>query len=53
MNKDFLMKDNEKELEQLDLFEETDPNISSNDYDDLELEIVKSTKKNFLNWKGF
>jgi|JI10StandDraft_1071094.scaffolds.fasta_scaffold42604_1 hypothetical protein len=43
----------QKDLEQLDLFQKKNEDKLLNKYEDLELELIKSTRHKFLTWNDF
>lgn len=47
------LKSDSEDIGQLDLFEEDDTNTIIDDYKDLDLELVKSTRHKFLTWNDF
>ncbi|MCB9093239.1 MAG: hypothetical protein H6620_11835 [Halobacteriovoraceae bacterium] len=56
MRKNISPKPDPEDIEQLDLFEEEgakNTDIFVDDYKDLDLEFVKSTRQKFLTWNDF
>lgn len=47
------LKPDSEDIGQLDLFEEGNTDTLIDDYKDLDLELVKSTRHKFLTWNDF
>ena len=47
------LKPGSEDIGQLDLFEEGNTDTLIDDYKDLDLELVKSTRHKFLTWNDF
>lgn len=53
MAKKSTLKSDSDENEQLDLFEDDSSDVVIDDYKELDLEFVKSTRRRFLTWNDF
>jgi hypothetical protein len=51
--KDSSITTNPKDIEQLDLFQKDQRDVVLDDYKDLELELVESSRQKFLTWNDF
>jgi hypothetical protein len=53
MTKESSLKSDPDENEQIDLFEEDNSDVVIDDYKDLDLDFLKSTRRRFLTWNDF
>jgi len=53
MTKESPLQSDSDESEQLDLFKEDNSDTLIDEYKDLDLEFVKSTRRKFLTWNDF